>query len=119
MKPCNALPSCTLLGILDDGWGGLSELARQRLAAADLVIGAGRTLDLIRPHLAATAELRDMDGQLGQVPGWVTAAREAGGKVVALATGDPLCHGIAYQVFWIGPQENCGRGPRGFRFFRR
>lgn len=95
MKPCSALPSCTLLGILDDGWGGLSELARQRLTAADLVIGAGRTLDLIRPHLAATAELRDMDGQLGQVPGWVAAAREAGCQVVALATGDPLCHGIA------------------------
>lgn len=92
MKPTE---SCTLLGILDDGWAGLSDAARQRLARADVVIGAGRTLDLVRPHLAATAELRDMDGQLGQVPGWISAASAAGQQAVALATGDPLCHGIA------------------------
>jgi precorrin-6Y C5,15-methyltransferase (decarboxylating) len=46
-------------------------------------------------HLAPTAELIDMDGKLGQVPGWMLAARDAGKTVVALATGDPLCHGIA------------------------
>ena len=92
MKPTNP---CCLLGILDDGWAGLSDGARQRLAVANVVIGAGRTLALIRPHLAPNAELRDMDGQLGQVPGWIAAARNAGLAVVALATGDPLCHGIA------------------------
>lgn len=85
----------TLLGILDDGWAGLGDEARRRLAGADLVIGAGRTLDLVRPHLAAGADVQDMDGRLGQVPGWITAARSAGRSVVALATGDPLCHGIA------------------------
>ena len=46
MKPSKTPPACTLLGILDDGWAGLSDTARQRLAAADLVIGAGRTLEL-------------------------------------------------------------------------
>ena len=61
MKPSKTPPACTLLGILDDGWAGLSDTARQRLAAADLVIGAGRTLDLVRPYLAASAQLRDMD----------------------------------------------------------
>ncbi len=84
-----------LLGILDDGWAGLSDAARQRLATADVVIGAGRTLELVRPHLPATTILKDMDGLLGQVPGWISAARDAGQTVVALATGDPLCHGIA------------------------
>ena len=85
----------TLLGILDDGWGGLSDTARQRLAAADLVIGAGRTLDLVRPQLASNAEFLDMDGKLGQVASWIQKAREQGKSTVALATGDPLCHGIA------------------------
>ena len=85
----------TLLGILDDGWAGLSDTARQRLATADVVIGAGRTLDLVRPQLAAGAEILDMDGQLGQVAGWILNAREQGRSAVALATGDPLCHGIA------------------------
>ena len=86
---------CALIGILDDGWAGLSETARQRLAVADIVIGAGRTLELVRPHLSAGATLKDMDGALGQVGGWILAAREAGQTVAALATGDPLCHGIA------------------------
>jgi len=85
----------TLLGILDDGWAGLSDSARQRLATAEVVIGTGRTLDLVRPHLPATAEIFDMDGKLGQVPGWIRNAREQGKSAVALATGDPLCHGIA------------------------
>lgn len=92
MKPSE---QCTLLGILDDGWAGLSDSARQRLATADLVIGAGRTLELVRTHLAPTAECRDMDGKLGQVSAWILAARDQGKATVALATGDPLCHGIA------------------------
>lgn len=86
---------CALIGILDDGWDGLSEAARQRLAVADVVIGAGRTLELVRPHLSASTTLKEMDGALGQVSDWILAARNAGQTVAALATGDPLCHGIA------------------------
>lgn len=96
MTPETKTPlTATLLGILDDGWAGLSDTARQRLATADVVIGAGRTLDLVRPHLATGAEILDMDGKLGQVAGWILDARAQGKSAVALATGDPLCHGIA------------------------
>ena len=91
----NPSEQCALIGILDDGWAGLSDTARQHLAAAEVVIGASRTLDLVRPHLSAAATLKETDGVLGQVPGWIRAAHEEGRKVVALATGDPLCHGIA------------------------
>ena len=42
----------TLIGILDDGVAGLSDTARQRLANAQVVIGAGRTLDLVCAHLS-------------------------------------------------------------------
>ncbi|MBK8892739.1 MAG: precorrin-6y C5,15-methyltransferase (decarboxylating) subunit CbiE [Propionivibrio sp.] len=102
MKPSKP---CTLVGILDDGWGGLSDTARQRLTAADVVIGAGRTLELVRQHLPASAVLQDMDGALGQVPGWIVTAREAGQRVVVLATGDPLCHGIAsWLTGRLGPE---------------
>jgi precorrin-6Y C5,15-methyltransferase (decarboxylating) len=86
---------CALIGILDDGWAGLSDAARQRLAVAELVIGAGRTLALVRPWLSATAMIRDMDGALGALPDWILSARAAGQRVAVLATGDPLCHGIA------------------------
>ena len=93
-----------LIGILDDGWTGLSDTARQHLAAADVVIGAGRTLQLVRALLPASTELKDMDGALAQVPGWIAAAREAGQRVVTLATGDPLCHGIgAWLIQKLGP----------------
>lgn len=87
--------ACTLIGIVDDGWAGLADSARQRLAAADLVIGSGRTLALVRPWLLATTTFQDMDGALGQLPDWILGARAAGQRVAVLATGDPLCHGIA------------------------
>jgi len=88
-------PHCTLLGILDDGWAGLSDAARHRLGTADVVIGAGRTLALVRPHLRDGVAVHDMGGALGKVPGWIEAAAVQGQAVVVLATGDPLCHGIA------------------------
>jgi len=84
-----------MLGILDDGWSGLSDNARTRLAGAGVVIGAGRTLDLVRPYLAANAVVHDMDGALSQVPEWIKAACADALPVTVLATGDPLCHGIA------------------------
>ena len=92
------MTDCTLIGILDDGWAGLSDTARNQLAKADVVIGAGRTLDLVRVNLPK-AELKDMDGALPQVPEWAQAALDTGRTVAILATGDPLCHGIAA---WLG-----------------
>jgi len=89
------MTQCTLIGILDDGWAGLSDAARARLATADVVIGAGRTLELVRPYLALSAVEYDMDGALGKIPEWVRAACAANQSVAILATGDPLCHGIA------------------------
>lgn len=86
---------CTLVGILDDGWAGLSDAARQRLTTAGLVIGAGRTLALLERHLPGTASVRPMDGALGKVPEWIAQAHADGLNTVVLATGDPLCHGMA------------------------
>ncbi len=89
---------CTLIGILDDGWAGLSEHARARLGQAACVIGAGRTLALVAPHLGTQAEKLDMDGALGRVPEWIESAVAAGKRVAVLATGDPLCHGIGEML---------------------
>ena len=91
---------CALIGILDDGWSGLSAQAHARLAAADLIVGARRTLELVAPQLPFRVKQQAMDGQLGRVPAWVQEAREAGLSVAVLATGDPLCHGIG--AFLIG-----------------
>ena len=90
--------NCTLVGILDDGWSGLSEQARTKLMNADCVIGAGRTLALIAAYLPAQTEQRDMDGALMRVPEWIMSALATNKKVVVLATGDPLCHGMAEML---------------------
>jgi len=92
------LKPCSIIGILDDGWDGLSEHARARLAGASCVIGAARTLELVAPHLAVQAKQFDMDGALMRVSEWITAALSEGQQVAVLATGDPLCHGIASML---------------------
>ncbi len=96
----NDLPShdpnrCRVIGVLDDGVASLGATALAHLRTADVVIGGARTLALFRHTLKAGAVTHDLTGHLKAVPGWVRAAREAHQACVVLATGDPLCHGIA------------------------
>jgi precorrin-6Y C5,15-methyltransferase (decarboxylating) len=95
----NTSERCTLLGILDDGWDGLTPAAQRRLTQAGVVVGAARTLELVASHLSADVTRHAMDGQLDALPGWIAAAQAEGRQVVVLATGDPLCHGIGA---WLG-----------------
>lgn len=97
------MTDCAVLGILDDGWAGFNEDRRARLAAAGCVIGAERTLALVTPHLSPDCITRCMDGRLAAVPDWVIEERAQGRHVVVLATGDPLCHGVAsYLIAKLG-----------------
>lgn len=86
---------CRIIGVLDDGARSLNATALAHLRQADLVIGGARTLALLDEEIAPAASRRDLTGQLAAVPEWVRHAREAGQRSVVLATGDPLCHGIA------------------------
>ncbi|TAM48221.1 MAG: precorrin-6y C5,15-methyltransferase (decarboxylating) subunit CbiE [Gammaproteobacteria bacterium] len=86
---------CRIVGVLDNGADGLSPRALAHIETADLVIGGARTLDLFASRLAPHAERRDLTGKLSQVPEWIRAAQAEDRRVVVLATGDPLCHGIA------------------------
>lgn len=102
---------CHIVGILDDGWAGLGDHARKRIRSAGAVIGAARTLDLVRAHIAADARLYDMDGVLAKVPEWVRTELANARSVIILATGDPFCHGLAA---WLidkleagGVQKHC------------
>jgi precorrin-6Y C5,15-methyltransferase (decarboxylating) len=91
---------CRIIGVLDNGAAGLTPETLAQLRAADVVIGGHRSLELFANEIRADAERRDLTGNLPQVPAWVSAACEAGKQVAVLATGDPLCHGIA--SFLIG-----------------
>ena len=87
-------PRCRIVGVLDDGASSLGARALKALAEADLVIGARRTLALLEARLNPEAERREL-GALPAVVEDVRAAQAAGRRCVVLATGDPLCHGIA------------------------
>jgi precorrin-6Y C5,15-methyltransferase (decarboxylating) len=96
---------CALIGILEDGWAGLSEGARARLRAADCVIGTRRNLNRLASNLASGVRPWAMDGALSQVPERVRQAQRDGQRVAVLATGDPLCQGIgAYLLRALGAE---------------
>ncbi len=86
---------CRVIGVLDDGAASLGATALAHLRTADVVIGGTRTLALFQSLLKPGAIRHDLTGRLREVPGWVRAAREAHQACVVLASGDPLCHGIA------------------------
>lgn len=85
---------CRIVGVLDDGPASLAPAALQALAQADLLIGARRTLALFDSSHSPEAERRELAG-LSSVVEWVREAQARGARCVVLATGDPLCHGIA------------------------
>ena len=86
---------CRIVGVLDNGVDGLTPRALAHIEEADLVIGGTRVLELFAGRFAPRAEQRDLTGKLNHVPEWIRAAQAEDRRVVVLATGDPLCHGIA------------------------
>lgn len=91
----NEITKCRIIGVLDDGVNSLSRTALNYLQQAQLVIGGSRTLQLFVDHIDPAAKQLDLSGSLSQVPDWIRSAQAENLHVVVLATGDPLCHGIA------------------------
>lgn len=89
------IEKCRVIGVLDDGVASLSRTALAHLKRAQLLIGGTRTLQLFSEHIDPAARQRDLTGALPQVTEWIRAAQADNQRVVLLATGDPLCHGIA------------------------
>ena len=88
-------PRCRIVGVLDDGIASLSANALLHIQKAQMIIGARRTLDLFQDQMSLQTLQRPLSGALSQVPEWIRAAQSDGLRVVVLATGDPLCFGIA------------------------
>jgi len=83
-----------IIGVLDNGVAGLSQQAVEYIHRADLVIGASRTLALFEAEFSKTAQQRDLAAGLTKLPLWIEQALAENLRVVVLATGDPMCHGI-------------------------
>lgn len=89
---------CRIIGVLDDGVNSLSSTALAYIQRADVLIGSPRTLQLFKQYTSANCQVHDLSKQLKNVPDWIRQARQDNKLVVVLATGDPLCHGIAQYL---------------------
>ncbi|ADB17638.1 precorrin-6y C5,15-methyltransferase (decarboxylating), CbiE subunit [Pirellula staleyi DSM 6068] len=79
-----------ILGIGDDGLEGLTQLARQKVLEAELLLGTRALLDAAA---SATGTKFEIAGDLEAVVKKLTDAHDK--KVVILASGDPLFYGTA------------------------
>jgi precorrin-6Y C5,15-methyltransferase (decarboxylating) len=103
-RPCKdtRTPWLTVIGIGEDGLAGLGEAARQALASARVLFGGARHLALVPPQ---PCQIRQ------SWPSPFSAARDAllayrGQPVVALASGDPMFHGVgATLARWLDSAE--------------
>lgn len=89
------MSKCIVLGVLGNGVLGLTPEHLNILKKADVIIGGSRVLLLFASALKSGAESFDLTGHLKDVPARIEAALDQKKAVVVLATGDPLCHGIA------------------------
>ena len=80
-----------VIGVGADGWDGVPHRLRHEIAAADVVLGGARHLQLIPDVAGQTREPwpSPLRAGIGSV-----LDRHAGRRVVALASGDPLVSGI-------------------------
>lgn len=85
---------CSFIGVLDNGAASLSQEALLVLRDAKHIIAGSRLLAMLAEDITQ-ARHYDLTGQLKQVPDWINAALAKNETVAVLATGDPLCHGIA------------------------
>lgn len=91
-----------VVGIGADGWAGLPESSRERISAAEVVLGAPRQLALLpempgRRRVEWPSPLRD--GLPGLLAGLAGELDRDG--VIALASGDPLLAGIGTTLIEV------------------
>ncbi|GAA4704506.1 bifunctional cobalt-precorrin-7 (C(5))-methyltransferase/cobalt-precorrin-6B (C(15))-methyltransferase [Pseudonocardia yuanmonensis] len=84
-------PAVTVVGIGADGWSGLAGTAQETLAAAEVILGGPRQLDLVAGKVEA--ELVAWPSPL--VPALPGLLEEySGRRLCALASGDPMFFGL-------------------------
>jgi precorrin-6B C5,15-methyltransferase / cobalt-precorrin-6B C5,C15-methyltransferase len=86
-----ARPKLVILGIGDDGLGGLTEAARRVLAEADVLLGAPSALEQVGHAPGRKVVLE------AEMPGALAQVREAlkSRRPVLVSSGDPLFYGVA------------------------
>lgn len=89
-RPLTAMPRLHIIGIGDDGQDGLTAYARQRIEAAEVLIGPSPLLNKVR---IGPQERLEIGSDLESIRQTVASVRDR--QAVMLASGDPLFYGIA------------------------
>ncbi|VAW57684.1 Cobalt-precorrin-7 (C5)-methyltransferase / Cobalt-precorrin-6B C15-methyltransferase [decarboxylating], partial [hydrothermal vent metagenome] len=97
----------SIIGVLDNGLEGLTPAADILISQADVVFGGVRTLTLFEKHFPPHAQQIDLIAHFGKMPQLIKDALNDHLKVVVLATGDPLCHGVARYLINKLSAETC------------
>ncbi len=95
LHPAANVPTYYIIGVLGDGSATLCQQALQCLHDADVVIGAAHLLAVLHKQFKADVQCYELDGVLAKVPLWIEKALSQQKQLVVLASGDPLCYGIA------------------------
>lgn len=84
-----------VVGIGEDGWAGLGDLARAALRGAPIILGSPRQLDFLPSAVAGTREPWPSP-MMPRVDALVDALKEGAdaSQWVVLASGDPMLHGV-------------------------
>ncbi len=94
-------PWLSVVGIGDDGLASIGSRARAVIEAGDVVIGGERHLAMIADHPGERIPWRrPLERSLDDIEGL------RGRKVVVLASGDPLCHGVGAMLARRFPAED-------------
>ncbi len=102
-----------VIGIGEDGWDDLSADSRELLYKSEIVIGGERHLKMIPgdwegERIIWASPIREA---VTKILDWRPSERGSGKKVAVMASGDPLCYGIAAKLLrhlpieeiWIKP----------------
>ncbi len=92
-----------VVGIGEDGAAALSSAALEAIRAAETLVGGARHLALVPERLSPLAERLSWPSPM--LPFLDVIAAMRGRRVVVLASGDPLLHGVAATLLGRIPRE--------------
>lgn len=104
-------PWLTIIGIGEDGRGGLSPAALAALDRAEFVIGGARHLDLASPLAARTQTWPNPFAE-----GYPLILARRGQPTCVLATGDPFHYGVGAELARLIPAEEIACFPQPSAF---
>ena len=96
-----------VIGIGEDGWDNLSADARDLLYESEIVLGGERHLKMLPKdwegeRIIWSSPIREA---VSKIVSWRPEDSASAQKVAIMASGDPLCYGIAAKLLWHLPIE--------------